>query len=252
MGLLMNGTEADRYVSHRRSGTGDKLCDPYYLAIRPRIKHLHSFLSGKKGILIDIGCGEMPFKQFIMESSGIDHYWGLDIVQNRRGTVNVLMDSATELPIMNNCADIVFLNSVLEHINEPFDVLKEIYRVLKDGGYVYVYVPFMWQEHEVPYDYFRFTRFGLQYLLEKSGFQVTVLHTAGGFYSVMGMMFLEFMDNNKRIGFFGKVLRRCINLKIVRPFYNLFFASVDRALGSDNPTIGFGIIGRKTSTQTYM
>lgn len=248
----MSGPEADKYVSHRRSGTGDRFSDPYYLAIRPRIKPLRSFLSGKKGILIDIGCGEMPFKQLIMESSGIEQYWGLDIVQNRSGTVNVLVDSATELPIMNDCADIVFLNSVLEHINEPFEALKEIHRILKDGGYVYIYVPFMWQEHEEPYDYYRFTRFGLQYLLEKYGFQVTVLHTAGGFYSVIGMMFLEFIDNNKRIGLFGKILRRCLRMKIVRPFYNLCFAFIDKALGSDNPTIGFGIIGRKTSTQTNL
>ena len=241
----MNEIEANRYVRHRRSGTGDRLYDPYYLAIRPRIKHLRFFLSGKRGILIDIGCGEMPFRKLILESSGINQYWGLDIAQNRNGTVNILIDSATKLPIMNDCADIVFLNSVLEHINEPLDVLRETYRILKNDGYVYIYVPFMWQEHEEPYDYFRYTRFGLQYLLEKAGFQVTFLHTAGGFYSVVGMMFLEFMDNNKRIGFLGKVFRRGMNLKIVRPFYNLFFASIDRVLGTDNPTIGFAIIGRK-------
>ena len=244
----MHNIEVDKYVSHRRSGIGDKPSDPYYLAINPRIKHLRAFVFEKKGILIDIGCGEMPFKQFIMESSDIDHYCGLDILQNRSGTVNVLTDCATKLPIMKKCADIVFLNSVLEHVNEPFDVLKESYRVLKNDGYVYVYVPFMWQEHEEPYDYFRFTRFGLRYLLEKSEFQVTALHTAGGFYSVMGMMFRQFLGSNKKIGFFGKVLRKGINLKIVRAFYNLFFASVDNLVGSDNPTIGFGIIGHKTST----
>ena len=233
------------FAGKRRRGLGADLGDVYYLAIHPRITHLRKFFAGKKGILLDIGCGEMPFKRFIMEYSEIDTYLGCDIAQNRDGTVNILIDSAVKLPLEDGSIDVVFINSVLEHTTEPFDVIKEATRVLKRGGSIYCYVPFIWQEHEQPWDYYRFTQFGLGYIFKKADLININIHTAGGFYSVIGMMFVAFMANNKKIGFLGKGIFLFISSPIGRPLYNIFFESLDRWLGTDNPTIGFGISGCK-------
>jgi hypothetical protein len=51
-------------------------------------------------------------------------------------------------------------------------MVKEMYRVLKPGGKIMLTTPFIWNEHEVPYDYGRYTYFGLNHLFTKNGFNV--------------------------------------------------------------------------------
>jgi SAM-dependent methyltransferase len=61
---------------------------------------------------------------------------------------------------------------VLEHVFNPDEFLAEINRVLKPGGRLLLTVPFVWDEHEQPYDYARYSSFGLRVLLEKHGLQI--------------------------------------------------------------------------------
>ena len=63
-------------------------------------------------------------------------------------------------------------NQVLEHVFNPDEFLWEINRVLKTGGKLLLTVPFVWDEHEQPYDYARYSTFGLRALLEKQGFKI--------------------------------------------------------------------------------
>jgi SAM-dependent methyltransferase len=66
----------------------------------------------------------------------------------------------------------VVVNQVFEHVFTPEQFLREVSRVLKSGGMLLMTVPFVWDEHEKPCDYARYTSFGLQSLLEKSGFEI--------------------------------------------------------------------------------
>ena len=68
--------------------------------------------------------------------------------------------------------DSVLCNQVLEHVFNPDYFLSEIHRVLKPSGKLLLTVPFVWDEHEKPYDFARYTSFGLTSLLEKNGFHV--------------------------------------------------------------------------------
>jgi SAM-dependent methyltransferase len=63
-------------------------------------------------------------------------------------------------------------NQVLEHVFNPVQFLQEVNRVLKPGGKLLLTVPFVWDEHEQPYDYARYSSFGLRAMLEKSGFLI--------------------------------------------------------------------------------
>ena len=65
-------------------------------------------------------------------------------------------------------ADIVICQAVLEHVTHPQDVIDEMYRILKSGGRLYIYVPFIHGYHAKPGkydDYWRFTKSGLTHLL---------------------------------------------------------------------------------------
>ena len=63
-------------------------------------------------------------------------------------------------------------NQVLEHVFNPQEFLGELGRVLARGGRLLLTVPFVWDEHEQPFDYARYSSFGLKALLEQHGFRV--------------------------------------------------------------------------------
>ena len=66
----------------------------------------------------------------------------------------------------DDSVDIIFCLEVLEHVRNPFNAVKEIKRILKPGGCIIGSVPFVFPLHEEPYDYFRYTRYGLLNLFE--------------------------------------------------------------------------------------
>jgi SAM-dependent methyltransferase len=68
------------------------------------------------------------------------------------------------LPLPDNYFDAVFCTGVLEHIRDPWQVVREIHRVLKPGGIIHLDAPFMQAFHLDPVDYWRFTIDGLRQL----------------------------------------------------------------------------------------
>jgi ubiquinone/menaquinone biosynthesis C-methylase UbiE len=124
-----------------------------------------------KGIVLDIGCGEQPYKDILSQRAekiiGADH---LSVVSSM--TFVDVSASAMQLPFKGEKFDTVVSFQVMEHLPEPLLFLKEINRVIKKGGYVLITTPFMWGEHSAPYDFFRYTRYGLKYLAEKAELEV--------------------------------------------------------------------------------
>lgn len=74
-----------------------------------------------------------------------------------------------DLPFANNSQDAITCIAVLEHVKNPFKAVEEMYRVLKPGGYCYVFVPFLYYYHPMKgyyADYWRFTRDGVNELFK--------------------------------------------------------------------------------------
>jgi SAM-dependent methyltransferase len=67
----------------------------------------------------------------------------------------------------------------------PDEFLGEIMRVLKPGGKLLLTVPFVWDEHEQPYDYARYSSFGLRALLEKQGLKIVYHKKIGADASIL-------------------------------------------------------------------
>jgi SAM-dependent methyltransferase len=122
------------------------------------------------GNLIDVGCGTKPYRSLF----NVKSYRGLDIdspTSMSRGVADDIYD-CTNFPYNNDCFDSALCNQVLEHVFNPDEFLSEINRVLKFGGKFLLTVPFVWDEHEQPYDYARYSSFGLKALLERNGFKI--------------------------------------------------------------------------------
>ncbi|MBI1353801.1 MAG: methyltransferase domain-containing protein [Acidobacteria bacterium] len=88
--------------------------------------------------------------------------------------------SALELPFADDSFDVVVSQEVFEHLPDPWMALREVRRILKPGGRLYLQVPFVIGYHSGPADYWRFTHQGLERLLEGAGFQIDRLETAVG------------------------------------------------------------------------
>ena len=108
-----------------------------------------------KGKLIDIGCGVKPYKEMlshlVTEHVGVDHH----ITVHDKSNID-LFGTAYQIPSQNDEFDSAICTAVLEHLEEPEQAIRECFRVLKKGGYAIYSVPFMWQLHEEPRDFFRY------------------------------------------------------------------------------------------------
>ena len=144
--------------------------NPFYHARLGLRKSMSIFSSELKGRLLDVGCGSKPYQELF----AVDDYIGLDIdneASRNRKIADYFYDGKT-FPFNEDEYDSVLCNQVLEHVFNPDEFLSEIKRVLKPGGRLLLTVPFVWDEHEQPHDYARYSSFGLKALLDKNGFNV--------------------------------------------------------------------------------
>lgn len=144
-----------------------------------------------RGALYDLGCGEKSHESFFLRHA--DRYIGVDWAGTLHSLkADVIADLNKPLPIENNAADSVVSLSVLEHLCEPQTMLNEAWRILKPGGAIVLQVPWQWWIHEAPYDYYRYTPYGLRYMLEKAGFQEIVIEPQCGFFTTWIVKFNYF------------------------------------------------------------
>ncbi len=146
------------------------LFNPFYIARKAlwnEIAKLGKFIQGKT---LDIGCGSKPYEKCFLSQE----YIGLEIdntINRAIKKIDVFYDGK-KIPFDDHTFDSVVCFQVLEHVFEPNDFLCEIYRVLKPNGKLLLTVPFVWDEHEQPYDYARYSSFGLTYLLKRHSFEI--------------------------------------------------------------------------------
>lgn len=149
------------------------LSDPFFLARRALHAEIALMAHEVRGIVVDVGCGTAPYRQLFAHAA----YIGIEIPRNSehgsaKGGADVFYDGK-RLPFDDACIDHVLCNQVLEHVFDPMPFLREIRRILRPGGSLLLTVPFVWDEHEQPYDFARYSSFGLRHLAESQQFVVT-------------------------------------------------------------------------------
>ncbi|MBC8094278.1 MAG: class I SAM-dependent methyltransferase [Akkermansiaceae bacterium] len=179
-----------------------------------------------KGRLLDVGCGQRPYEKTFF--AGASEYIGCDYLSDR-SRPDVIC-SALDLTFPDNAFDTVVSTEVLEHVPDPQLAFREMFRVVKPGGYVIVSTPLYWPRHEVPYDFFRYPYDGLLHIVKESGLEVEKLYNRGRSYAFLGQV-VEHM-HPVRAGF-------------VHWLINRFFLWCDRNLNHDALTLGWTVIARK-------
>jgi ubiquinone/menaquinone biosynthesis C-methylase UbiE len=122
-------------------------------------------------VLLDAGAGDCHWKQYFPEAK----YIGMDMAVGDSNYDYSHLDitgNLTNIPIENNAVDVIMSIQVLEHLSEPGKVLAEFNRILKQSGYLFISCPQSGHQHQVPYDFFRYTPFGLRSMLTRQGFEV--------------------------------------------------------------------------------
>lgn len=143
---------------------------PQWFVFKDEVKDLREVGALAKGVVLDIGSGEQKVQAFLPVGT---NYISLDYYQTARewyGTRPRIFADGQRLPIRNNSVDTVFLLDVLEHLPRPDDCMAEIRRVLRPGGTLLLQVPFLYPLHDAPYDFYRWTIYGLRSEAAKYGF----------------------------------------------------------------------------------
>jgi SAM-dependent methyltransferase len=144
-----------------------------------------------KGKLLDLGCGQMPYKELIKSECEITEYLGIDIDNALIYDENLKPDyiwDGEQLPFSKNVFDTIIMTEVLEHVPCSICTLKEAYRVLNKEGILFFTVPFLWPLHEVPHDEYRYTPFSLERIFKQSGFTSIQIFATGGWHASLAQM----------------------------------------------------------------
>ena len=153
------------------------LVNPFFLARRELMRHLRPLLGELKGQVLDVGCGRKPYEALV----AADTYVGLDFdspVTRELAAADVFYAGGA-FPFAEARFDGALCTQVLEHVFTPHEFLEEISRVLMPGGVLILTVPFIWDEHEQPHDFGRYSSFGLKAMLEAHGFELVSQNKSG-------------------------------------------------------------------------
>lgn len=161
-----------------------------YLGLKPLLQNIKYFSKkteseGMKNVL-DLGCGSKPYESIF---SFADKFVGFDVEENERVD---FVGFNWDLPFNDNEFDCLISTQVIEHTAKIPETIQEIKRVVKSGGLVYISVPLAFPEHGIPYDFYRFTRFGLMELFKD--FEIIRIKSHNGYLSTMFRLWNVFLN----------------------------------------------------------
>lgn len=165
----------------RKATTSQPIWSLGYLvghSLEQALKPACAQLSGR---LLDLGCGNSPYRSWLPH---VTSYIPYDADLSSAGAEAIGL--AHSLPFADKAFDSVLCTQVLEHVEQPWQVLDDVARVLRSDGILVLSVPQAWRIHEAPYDFYRYTRFGIAALLRRSGFELVNCTPQGGAWLLIG------------------------------------------------------------------
>ncbi len=212
------------------------LVNPFWLCRRALYAKLREYGPRLTGTVLDFGCGTGPYRDLLASAT---KYTGLeyDSPENRlHKRADIFYDGQT-IPLDDASVDSVLSTQTIEHVPNPERIVQEWARILRPDGALLFTVPFMWPEHEMPYDFQRYTTNGLRKLLEENGFEVLAQERLLSDCRAPAQLFLAWLHDVLRLGSRKPVVQLLLTTLLFAPVS--LFATILAAI-------------TPTNTNTYM
>lgn len=226
---------------------------PRYIGVVQMRSAMEQAGKWSQGVLLDVGCGLRPYEDLFFER--ITEYIGLDWPNLSYRVQPDVVSDAMHLPIANGAVDTVMATELMEHLPSPERFITEAARVLRSGGTLIVSVPLMEPLHEEPRDYFRFTPYGLRYLLERHSFVFKRIWNRGGWWSVVLGYFVSRSlydwanppdaEGRRKYGWYHWI--KILSVLPLCAFAQLAAHMLDRTARSPKYTLGYVAVATLTS-----
>lgn len=161
--------------------------NPYYFVRKGLTYGIKLYAHHIQGVVLDFGCGTKPYRESFIAKK----YIGVDVPvsgHDHSGEPIDIFYNGKVLPFQNESFDSIFCTEALEHIFNPDEMLDELHRVLKGDGKMLLTLPFAWAEHEPPYDFARYTSYGIADLLVRHNFEVLELRKSNNHVEALFQM----------------------------------------------------------------
>jgi SAM-dependent methyltransferase len=169
--------------------------NPFYLIRKGMCTKIAEYGKDFNGRMLDFGCGHKPYKSLF---PAVNEYVGVDFEneghQHLKEQIDVFYDGHS-LPFPDNYFDCAICTEVLEHVTDIDESLILLKRVMKNKAKIIVTLPFIWPEHEMPFDFRRFTTGGLTQKMEEHGFKIIKTYKNGNFFSVIFELWITFLHD---------------------------------------------------------
>lgn len=227
--------------------------NPFYITRKQLFYAVKAFAGtiDSKASILDVGCGMKPYQKLWQSKN----YLGIDVrgggLNDRAKKVDKYFDGRT-IPYPKGMFDVVIATEVFEHVEFPEKLLREIKRVLKPGGKLFLTMPFVWPEHGIPFDFQRYTSFQHKRILSKCGLKVLTVKPTTGAFGTCGQILSDFLygqiglivwKSNLRYGL-KFVIARLLTLLICFPI-QLTFELLDIIVKRRGITLDFVVIAEK-------
>jgi len=183
------------------------------------------------GVMLDFGCGGQPYKTLF--GSRVTRYIGADVAASRDIHLDIEMPKDGTVPLADDSVDTILSTQTLEHVYDFQFYVRECHRLLKPGGILIITVPMQWRVHEVPYDFWRFTRYGVSELMTRNDFAVISITPCGGAWALVGQIVNSHLAAHQR------------GSRLIYRFINRLALSLDRRFPDADETLLWMCLSQK-------
>jgi SAM-dependent methyltransferase len=187
-----NEARLERFLEGGRAEQFKKLAGANWALGRALLPVLRNWAVLEKGVIVDYGCGESPFRGLFAFARA---YVRMDL--EPKGPGSLVVDTHS-FPVRGESLDCVLLFQVLGDIPDLGGFLREVFRALRPGGRVIVFETMAYPEHDLPHDYFRVMPAGLEWTARSVGFHGIEVVRLGGLFTRISQLWNPYVMGRLR------------------------------------------------------
>lgn len=205
----------------------------------------------KNKMVLDVGAGSSPYRSFfegqVYKTHDFQKLTPNQLLHKQGyGQIDYVSD-IINIPVENSSFDLILCTEVLEHVPDPIAALKEMSRILKNGGELVITTPLGSHIHQEPYHFYGgFTPFFYKKFLEEFGFKKIDIYPNQGFFNFYFQETLRFLNMSSK-----NIISLCL-LIIISPIVLLLLLTLlltknllDELVNDYRYTVGYHIRATK-------